>query len=108
MLLLKQDGRTIGTTQEGGWVDLPNGDKVSPAMSGWSSGPYSLETAPLEEPSAVVVYVRTVEDQKVARAEAYRIEADPLFFMSQRGEATTEEWLAKVAEIKTRFPYPAE
>lgn len=40
----------------------------------------------------------------VLRAKAYREEADPLFFKSQRGEATTEDWLAKVAEIKGRFP----
>jgi hypothetical protein len=42
-----------------------------------------------------------------SRLEAYRAEADPLFFMAQRGEATMEEWLAKVAEIKARFPYSA-
>ena len=42
------------------------------------------------------------------RAAAYRAEADPLFFMSQRGEATTAEWEAKVAEIKARYPYPDE
>ena len=41
-----------------------------------------------------------------ARASAYRSEADPLFFKAQRGEATTDEWTAKVAEIKARFPYP--
>ena len=40
------------------------------------------------------------------RADAYRLEADPLFFKAQRGEATTDEWTAKVAEIKARFPYP--
>jgi hypothetical protein len=40
------------------------------------------------------------------RAEAYRIESDPLFFKSQRGEATHQEWLNKVAEIKTRYPNP--
>ena len=43
---------------------------------------------------------------KVNRAAAYAVEADPLFFKSQRGEATTEEWTSKVAEIKARFPYP--
>jgi len=48
----------------------------------------------------------TLEQQQAARAAAYRAEADPLFFMSQRGEATVEEWQAKVAEIKARFPYP--
>lgn len=50
----------------------------------------------------------TVEQQRASRAAVYRVEADPLFFMSQRGEATVEEWQAKVAEIKARFPYPAE
>jgi hypothetical protein len=38
------------------------------------------------------------------RQQAYIAEADPLFFKAQRGEATMEEWQAKVAEIKTRFP----
>lgn len=38
------------------------------------------------------------------RAEAYRVEADPLFFKAQRGEATTEQWLAKIEEIKARYP----
>lgn len=37
------------------------------------------------------------------RAEAYRNESDPLFFKSQRGEATHQEWLDKVVEIKTRY-----
>lgn len=41
---------------------------------------------------------------KASRGNAYREEADPIFFKSQRGEATQEEWLAKVAEIKARFP----
>lgn len=38
------------------------------------------------------------------RASAYKEEADPLFFKAQRGEATQQEWLNKVAEIKTRYP----
>jgi hypothetical protein len=50
--------------------------------------------------------IPTLEQQQTARAEAYRIEADPLFFKAQRGEATVEEWQAKVAEIKMRYPYP--
>ena len=52
--------------------------------------------------------IPTLDQQKVARAEAYNTESDPLFFKAQRGEATLEEWQAKVAEIKARFPYPAE
>jgi hypothetical protein len=38
------------------------------------------------------------------RQIAYIAEADALFFKAQRGEATMEEWKAKVAEIKARFP----
>lgn len=41
-----------------------------------------------------------------SRAAAYAAEADPLFFKAQRGEATTEEWSAKVEEIRARYPYP--
>ena len=40
-----------------------------------------------------------------ARADAYRIEADTLFFGYQRGENTEQEWLDKVAEIRARHPY---
>lgn len=42
------------------------------------------------------------------RATAYTTEADPLFFKAQRGEATIEDWQAKVAEIRSRYPYPGE
>jgi hypothetical protein len=38
------------------------------------------------------------------RHTAYVAEADPLFFKAQRGEGTMEEWEAKVAEIKARYP----
>lgn len=38
------------------------------------------------------------------RRAAYINEADPLFFKAQRGEATMDEWNAKIAEIKARFP----
>lgn len=40
----------------------------------------------------------------LARALAYRDEADPLFFKWQRGEATEQEWRDKVTEIRARFP----
>lgn len=48
----------------------------------------------------------TPEQLSALRAEAYRAESDPLFFKTQRGEATMDEWLAKIAEIKARFPNP--
>jgi hypothetical protein len=40
------------------------------------------------------------------RKAAYQNEADPLFFKYQRGEATQDKWLAKIDEIKARFPKP--
>ena len=47
-------------------------------------------------------------DIPALRRAAYAAEADPLFFMSQRGEATQAEWLAKVAEIRARYPEPGQ
>jgi hypothetical protein len=43
---------------------------------------------------------------ELLRSATYKIEADPLFFKSQRGEATKEEWEAKIEEIRARYPYP--
>lgn len=40
---------------------------------------------------------------EVLRKQAYMLESDTLFFKWQRGEATEQEWLDKVAEIKARY-----
>jgi hypothetical protein len=45
-----------------------------------------------------------IDNASQLRQQAYIAEADALFFKAQRGEATMEEWQAKVAEIKARFP----
>jgi hypothetical protein len=45
-----------------------------------------------------------IDNASQLRQQAYIAEADPLFFKAQRGEATMEEWQAKVAEIRNRFP----
>jgi len=72
-----------------------------------TTGEQTIRPYTPEEIAAVIAAsIPTLEQQQAARAEAYRNEADPLFFMSQRGEATVEEWQTKVAEIKARFPYP--
>ena len=72
----------------------------------WSSD----QAQPTKEELAAEVARLTAEqprkEAEANRASAYRSEADPLFFKAQRGEATTDEWTAKVAEIKARFPYP--
>ncbi|BAF89576.1 hypothetical protein AZC_3578 [Azorhizobium caulinodans ORS 571] len=48
--------------------------------------------------------VLTDEEQRRLRQIAYQAEADPLFFEWQRGEATEEQYRAKLAEIRARYP----
>ena len=73
-----------------------------------STGEQTIRPYTEEEIAAIeAANAPTREGQEAARKAAYTAEADPLFFMSQRGEATTAEWEAKVAEIKARYPYPA-
>jgi hypothetical protein len=45
-------------------------------------------------------------EAQAARQSAFQREADPLFFKWQAGEGTQEEWEAKRAEIRGRYPYP--
>lgn len=40
------------------------------------------------------------------RQDMYRNISDPIFFKYQRGDATKEEWLQSVQEIKDGLPYP--
>lgn len=58
-----------------------------------------LENSAFERATQAVAFQRQV---------AYQNEADPIFFKSQRGEATNQEWLDKIAEIDARFPYPVD
>ena len=61
-------------------------------------------------------YVDDITDEEVQkgikifydqlRRYAYREESDPLYLKWQRGEATEQEWLDKIEEIKVRFPKP--
>jgi hypothetical protein len=44
------------------------------------------------------------QEKDEQRRYAYQTEADPLFFKWQRGEATQQEWLDKVSEIKQQYP----
>lgn len=43
---------------------------------------------------------------KEDRAMRYQLEADPIFFKAQRGETTSDEWLAKIAQIRAELPDP--
>lgn len=80
---------------EQGWVLLPTGVGI-----GWLYDGQAFSIPP--------DITHTKEQLSDLRAQSYRVEADPIFFKAQRGEATMDEWLAKVAEIKALYPYPAE
>jgi hypothetical protein len=66
------------------------------------------QTQPTDaEISNEIQRLTSLEPARIAtenRRAAYIAEADPLFFKAQRGEATMEEWQAKVADIKNRWP----
>lgn len=47
---------------------------------------------------------RQNEEATRSRKAAYTDESDPIFFKYQRGEATEQEWLDKITEIRARFP----
>lgn len=53
-------------------------------------------------------YDREYAAVEQARQAAYQQEADPIFFQSQRGKKTKQEWLDKIAEIDARLPYPVK
>ena len=86
----------------GGCVDAPAPTIPSGQRARWADG-WAFEDIPAPEPDPVPEPPAPQPTEALRRA-AYQAEADPLFFKSQRGEATTEDWLAKVAEIKARYP----
>lgn len=57
-----------------------------------------------------IIPVPTKEQIQLLRAEAYRIESDPLFMEWQYDETdeTHAIWMDKVREIKLRYPLPNE
>lgn len=69
--------------------------------------PVQLDQAKVDAAAVIVAEEQALAAAQRNRASAYTAEADPLFFKAQRGEATIEEWEAKVEEIRTRYPYPA-
>lgn len=62
------------------------------------------EFGPIEPYVPPPVVPPSAEQIAALRKAAYQSEADPLFFKAQRGEASMDDWLAKVAEIRARYP----
>lgn len=99
---------------DGNWLIPAGCVKVEPPVTSeneaaqWTNGSWIVVSTLVPEAPVPEVSPSTKADQEVARAEAYRTESDPIFFMAQRGEATMDEWTSKIAEIKVRYPYPTE
>lgn len=62
------------------------------------------QVTPLSAEEIAQIQADRAEQTRQQRQAAYQQEADPLFFKWQRGEATQQEWLEKIAEIKQRYP----
>ena len=66
----------------------------------WENKPTWSE---VEEKVNTYLFNKKINDNKSLRQAAYVTESDPIFFKYQRGEATKEEWLIKIEEIKNRY-----
>jgi hypothetical protein len=83
-------------------------DPPEPPLGGvwqWSNGAWvCIDQAAVDEYNAKQT-ADFNKEQSNKRLAAYTLESDPIYFKWQRGEATQQEWLDKIAEIKARYPY---
>lgn len=80
------------------WQELLAGQSEGKLIEAGADGYPILQDRPAPTPEEIAAAV------SVARQAAYQKESDPLYFMWKRGEATEQDWLDKVAEIKARYP----
>lgn len=85
--------------------DMQNNDYSTLVWMSDSQKPTKKE---LEALWPEVEYKWQSEKVESARQNAYQMESDPLFFKYQRNEdgITKAAWLAKVEEIRERYPMP--
>ncbi len=97
-------GVVVNATTDDNRTDAPEGWQAhDTAQIGWVfDGANFVAPAKAPEPPP------THAEQEAKRQAAYATEADPIAMQMLRDEATKDEWLAKIEEIKARFPYPTE
>ena len=99
-----QDNVVANVSVDDSRTDAPSGWQAhDTAQIGWSFD--GVDFAP---PSKAPEPTPTRAEQEANRQRAYAAEADPIAMQMLRDEATKNEWLAKIDEIKARFPYPAD
>jgi uncharacterized protein (DUF1501 family) len=80
-------------------VDCSTGEQTLADMTTDEQQAYDAMLAELQE--------HRNDGIRIARQQAFQVEADPLFFAWQRGENSEQAWIDKVAEIRARYPYTA-
>ena len=92
------------------FVDMTDAEKVAAGLIQLKAdekveGTYIVKKTEKEQYDAGLIskeeYNAYIDHQREA---AYRQEADPLGMQVMRGEVEKTEWLAKIAEIKQRYP----
>ena len=92
------------------FVDMTEAEKVSAGLIQLKAdekveGAYVVKKTEKEQYDAGLIskeeYNAYIDRQREA---AYRLEADPLGMQALRGDIDKAEWLAKIAEIKQRYP----
>ena len=81
--------------------------KTLPAKEGFTcyfiNGEWVYKEVVVEENNTIEENIEQPPiDPVLVRRYMYQTESDPLFFKWQRGEATEQEWIDKVNEIKSR------
>jgi hypothetical protein len=71
-----------------------------------NNNPVEIDEDAIQKVTEDIVQKQAIAIVKRHRASAYCTETDPLFFKAQRGECSLDDWQAKVAEVRSRFPYP--
>ena len=84
-------------------LDVPAPSVPDGKRAKWNGSEFVLEDIPLPQPAPEELPAPQPTPKDLRRF-AYFEESDPLFFKAQRGEATLQQWLDKVAEIKARYP----
>ena len=101
------DKLTLGEKIDAGFETRPRGAIVDDTGEKYRPATYD-EQVTLGDLTAEVAYSLKLRDCYQLRQAAYSLESDPIMAQYLRGEATKEDWLAKIEEIKARFPKPVE
>ncbi|MBW6495122.1 MAG: hypothetical protein K0B16_11320 [Burkholderiaceae bacterium] len=93
MLELRDNGKLVQMVAEGGWVTLPNGDRLSPALAGWSNADgFSLVAAAKAAAEVLQLPEPTAEERRAALPVLSRRQV--FIGLVASGLATAEEVLA--------------